>query len=86
MSAALPLELDPHPLVLFRPLGTGFRLHRNESGEQKKTPFVSTIGSCIGRSASDCHRVRFGSTFSIAGTFLGHPRRGIHRSKGWRSI
>jgi hypothetical protein len=72
---------EHHSLVLFRPLGVGYRLDRNESGQQKKTPPVSTTGSCIGRGASDCHRVRSGSTFAIAGAFLGHQTRGVHRTK-----
>jgi hypothetical protein len=69
---------SPHPLVPFRPLEDGYRFDRNESGQQKKTAPVSTTGSCFGRRASDCHRVRSGSPFAIAGSFLGRQTRGVH--------
>jgi hypothetical protein len=74
-------EPAPHPLVPFRPLQDGYRLDRNESGQQKKTSPVSTSGSRLGRSDSDCHRLRSGSPFAIAGAFLGHQTRGVHRTK-----
>jgi hypothetical protein len=69
---------EDHPLVLFRPFKVRYRLDRNESGQQKKILPVSTTGSCIGRGASDCHRVRSGSPCAIAGAFLGGQTRGVH--------